>query len=153
MWAKLLSLAQFVYNNSHNHITQLSLNWLLHEFNYKICIDIADNIIKKRISAAKNHVEKLHKLQQELHLQLVKVQEQMTIYYNAHYILKQFKIDDLVKLSTKNLKLKYQKLSSCWINLFRMLEWIDEQIYWLMLFMKYDWLHSVFFVQLLEDYC
>ena len=48
--------------------------------------------------------------------------------------------------------MKCWKLSSCWIELFRMLEWIDEQIYWLALSMKYDWLHSVFSVQLLEDY-
>ena len=26
MWARLLFLVQFIYNNSHNHITQLSLN-------------------------------------------------------------------------------------------------------------------------------
>ena len=44
-------------------------------------------------------------------------------------------------------------MSSCWIDLFRILEQIDEQIYWLALPMKYDCLHSVFPVQLLEDYC
>ena len=85
----------------------MSLNRLLHNFNCKIHIDVADNIIKKRILAAKNHVEKLHKLQQKLCLQLVKVQEQMTAYYNALHVLKQFKIKNLVKLFTKNLKLKY----------------------------------------------
>ena len=31
----------------------------------------------------------------------------MTAYYNAHHVLKQFKIKNLIKLSTKNLKLKY----------------------------------------------
>ncbi len=62
MWAKLLSLAQFVYNNSWNHITQMSLNRLLHGFDCKIHIDIVNNITEKRISAAKDHVKKLHKL-------------------------------------------------------------------------------------------
>ena len=62
VWVKLLSLAQFVYNNSQNHITQMSLNKLLHRFNYKICIDIMSNITEKRISAAKDHVKELHKL-------------------------------------------------------------------------------------------
>ena len=84
----------------------MSSNRLLHEFNCKICIDIVNNITEKRISAAKNHVKKLHKLQQKLHLKLVKAQKQMTVYYNVYHVSKQFKIDDLVKLSIKNLKLK-----------------------------------------------
>ncbi len=75
MWAKLLFLVQFIYNNSWNHTIQMSLNRLLYEFDCKICIDIADNIIKKRILAAKNHVEKLYKLWQKLCLKLVKAQE------------------------------------------------------------------------------
>src|SRR5437667_12783995 len=103
---------QFVYNNSQNHITQMSLNRLLHKFDCEIHIDIVNNIIKKRISAAKDYVKKLHKLQQNLCLRLVKAQEQMTVYYNACHISKQFKIDDFVKLFTKNLKLKCQKLNS-----------------------------------------
>ena len=91
----------------------MSLNRFLHRFDCEICIDVINNIIKKKISAVKNHIEKLHKLHQKLCLQLMKVQEQMTTYYNTHHILKQFKIKDLVKLSIKNFKLKCQKLSSC----------------------------------------
>ena len=130
----------------------MSLNRFLHRFNCKICIDITNNIIKKKILTVKNHVKKLHKLQQKLYLQLVKVQEQMTTYYNAHYISKQFKIENLIKLFIKNLKLKYQKLSFYWINLFRMLEQISEQAYKLVLSSKYACLHPVFSVHLLEDY-
>ena len=84
----------------------MSSNRLLHRFNCEIHIDIMNNIIKRRISAVKDHVEKLHKLCQKLHLQLVKTQEQMTTYYNAQHILKQFKIENFIKLSIKNLKLK-----------------------------------------------
>jgi len=62
VWAKLLSLVQFVYNNNHNHIIQMSLNQLLHSFNYEIYIDVTDNIIKRRILTAKDYIEKLHKL-------------------------------------------------------------------------------------------
>ena len=122
VWAKLLFLAQFIYNNNHNHITQMSSNRLLHRFDCEIHIDVADNIIKRRISAAKNHVEKLHKLHQKLCLWLVKAQKQMTTYYNIYYVSKQFKIRNLIKLFIKNLKLKYWKLNSHWIELFRMLE-------------------------------
>jgi len=82
----------------------------------------------------------------------MKAQEQMTTYYNICHVSKQFKIRNLVKLSIKNLKLKCQKLSFCWIDLFRMLEQINEQTYKLMLFIKYAHLYSVFFIQLLENY-
>ena len=44
-------------------------------------------------------------------------------------------------------------MSFHWIDLFRILEQIDEQIYRLILFTKYAHLHSVFFIQLLENYC
>ena len=131
----------------------MSSNWLLHEFDCKIHIDITNNVIERRISAVKDHIKKLHKLWQKLCLWLVKVQEWMTTYYNIQHILKQFKIENFVKLSIKNLKLKCQKLSFCWIRLFRMLEQIDEQTYRLALSAKYAYLHSVFSIQLLEDYC
>src|SRR5947207_9154765 len=104
---------QFIYNNNHNHIIQMSLNRLLHEFDCEIHIDIVNNIIKRKILTVKNHIEKLHKLCQKLYLQLVKVQEQITTYYNICHVLKQFKIENLIKLFIKNLKLKYQKLNSC----------------------------------------
>ena len=53
---------QFIYNNSCNHITQMSLNRLLHEFDCEIHIDVVNNITEKKISAAKDHIEKFHKL-------------------------------------------------------------------------------------------
>ena len=122
VWAKLLFLVQFIYNNNCNHIIQMSSNKLLHEFDCKICIDITDNIIERRILTVKNHIEKLHKLYQKLCLQLIKVQEQITTYYNTHHILKQFKIENLIKLFIKNLKLKCQKLNFHWIDSFKMLK-------------------------------
>jgi len=76
----------------------------------------------------------------------------MVKYYNAHHISKQFKIGDLIKLSTKYLKLKTPKLSPHWIGPFRVLERIGGQAYQLALPNKYAQLHPVFSVQMLEDY-
>ena len=61
-WARLLSLAQFTYNNSRSFTTSMSLNQLLFNFNYNIQIDVADNIFKRRIPAAKDCVKKLYQL-------------------------------------------------------------------------------------------
>ena len=40
----------------------MSLNKLLHRFDYEICINVTNNVTEKKISAAKNHIEKLQKL-------------------------------------------------------------------------------------------
>ena len=76
----------------------------------------------------------------------------MATYYNARHLPKQFKVGDLVKLSTKNLKLKYRKLSPRWIGPFRVLERIGGQAYQLTLPDKYTRLHPIFPIQLLEEY-
>ena len=50
----------------------------------------------------------------------------MTTYYNIYHMSKQFKVKDFIKLLMKYLKLKYLKLSSCWIGHFRILEQIGD---------------------------
>lgn len=152
VWAKLLPLAQFAYNNSRNHTTGMSPNRLLHGFDCEIRIDVADNVSERRIPAAKNRIEKLHQLRQQLRLRLVETQERMASYYNARHVPKQFKVGDFVKLSTKNLKLKSRKLSPRWVGPFRVLERIGRQAYRLALPDKYALLHDVFPIQLLEEY-
>jgi len=76
----------------------------------------------------------------------------MAAYYNACHVPKQFKTGSFVKLSTKNLKLKYPKLAPRWIGPFRILKRIGGQAYELALPEKYARLHPVFPVQLLEEY-
>ena len=152
IWAKLLPLAQFAYNNSRNHTTKASPNRLLHGFDCEIRVDVADNVSKRRIPAALDRIKKLHQLRQDLRLRLVEAQERMTIYYNARHVPKQFKVKDFVKLSTKHLKLKYPKLSPRWIGPFRVLERIGGQAYRIALPNKYARLHPVFSVQMLEHY-
>ena len=76
----------------------------------------------------------------------------MARYYNANHVPKQFKVGDFVKLLTKNLKFKCQKLSPRQIGPFRVLERISGQAYHLALPNKYSRLHDMFLVQLLEDY-
>src|SRR6266536_2782564 len=115
-------------------------------------MDIADNVPERRIPTIKNHVKKLQQLHQRLCEQLIKSQEHMTCYYNSNHVSKQFKVEDFVKLSTKYLKFKHHKLSSCWVGLFRVLEQISDQTYHLTLFIKYFWLHNVFLIQLLKSY-
>ena len=152
VWTHLLFLAQFVYNNSQSFIINMSSNWLFFDFDCEIWINIMNNVSERRISVTRDHVEKLYQLHQWLWSWLIEAQECMTQYYNANHVSKQFLIESFVKLFTKHLKFKHYKLSSCWIELFRVLEWIDDQAYHLALSDKYVQLHDMFSIQLLEIY-
>jgi hypothetical protein len=150
-WVTLLPLAQYAYNNSRNSSTGRSPNWYMHGFNCEIRINVVDNVPRGRIPAAKDRVEKLHQLRQDLREKLVQAQERMAKYYKNH-VPKQFKVGDLVKLSTKNLRLKHPKLALRWIGLFCVTERIGGQAYRPALPEQYRRLHDVFPIQLIESY-
>ena len=58
----------------------------------------------------------------------------------------------MVKLSTRNLRLKDRKLQPRWIGPFRVLERIGSQAYRLALPKKYARLHDVFPIQFIEEF-
>jgi hypothetical protein len=151
-WVNLLPLAQYAYNNSRNHTTGKSPNWFMHGFDCEIRLHIADDTPRGKIPAARDRVEKLHELRLELRDKLTEAHERMAKYYNRRHTPKQFRRGALVKLSTKNLKLKNKKIGPRWVGPFRILERIGGQAYRLALPNKYSGLHDVFPVQLLEPY-
>jgi len=151
-WVNLLPLAQYAYNNSRNHTTGRSPNWFMHGTDCEMRLHIADNTPRGRIPAAKDRVEKLHELRQELRTRVTEANERMAHYYNQRHVPKQFQVGALVKLSTKNLKLKHKKIGPRWVGPFRIIERIGGQAYRLALPEKYSRLHDVFPVQLLEPY-
>ncbi len=76
-----------------------------------------------------------------------------TKYYNWKHKFKFFNVNDLVMLSTKNLKQKKlsKKLLNKMIKFFHIQELIDKQTYYLDLSIIYK-VHSVFHVSLLKSY-
>ena len=109
-WARLLPTAAFAYNNSMNHTLRISPFKALYGYDPEFHVDIADDVPKGEIPAAQDRVRKLYELRQGLREQLIKVQERQIKYYNERHEPKAFKRGSLVKLSTKNLKLKDKKL-------------------------------------------
>ena len=151
-WARLLPLAQYAYNNSRSSATGMSPNRALFGSDCRMRIDVADAVPQGRIPAARDRIQKLHELRQQLHEHLSAARERMSRYYNANHVPKTFKIGDFVKLSTKNLKFRNRKLSPRWVGPFRVIKRIGSQAYRIALPDKYSRLHNVFPVQLLENY-
>ena len=151
-WAKLLPTAAFAYNNSMNHTLRISPFKALYGYDPEFHVDIADDVPEGEIPAAKDRVRKLHELRQDLREQFLKAQERQIKYYNERHTPKTFKRGALVKLSTRNLKLKNKKLQPRFIGPFRITEVVGSQAYRLALPQQYSRLHDVFPVQLLEEY-
>jgi transposase InsO family protein len=151
-WAKLLPAAEFAYNNSWNASTKATPFKALYGYDPELRFDVEDNAAKGEAPAAHERVRRLQELRERLVEELLHSQERQAKYYNKRHIPKLFKRGALVKLSTRNLKLKNKKLQQKWISPLRVLERIGTQAYRLALPEKYARLHDVFPVQLIEEY-
>ena len=151
-WAKLLPTAAFAYNNSMNHTLRMSPFKAMYGYDPEFHVDVADDTPRGGIPAAKDRIEKLHELRTALREQVLKAQEHQMKYYNQRHMPIEFKRGSLVKLSTRNLKLKDKKLQPRFIGPFRVTEVVGAQAYRLALPEQYARLHDVFPVQLLERY-
>jgi transposase InsO family protein len=151
-WAKLLPTAAFAYNNSMNHTLRMSPFKALYGYDPEFHVDIADDVPEREIPAAKERIRKLHELRQGLRDQLNAARQRQIEYYNKRHTPKTLKRGSLVKLSTRNLKLRDKKLQPRFIGPFRITEVIGSQAYRLALPEQYSRLHDVFPIQLLEEY-
>jgi len=151
-WAKLLPAAEFAYNNSMNATIQMTPFRALYSYDPELRFDVADNVTEGKAPAARERVKRLHELRERLREEYLKAQERQAKYYNQRHQPMTFKRGDLVKLSTKNLRLKNKKLQPRWVGPFRILERIGSQAYRLALPEKYDRLHDVFPIQFLEKF-
>jgi transposase InsO family protein len=146
-WSRLLGGAEYAYNNSRSSSTKITPFQALYGYDPDLRIDInsaADSATKGEAPAAYERIIRLHELRERLKEQLLQSQERQTKYYNQRHIPKLFKRGNLVKLSTRNLRLKDKKLQPRWIGPLRVLERIGAQAYRLALPEKYNRLHDVF---------
>ena len=151
-WAKLLGPAAFAYNNSYNHTLKTTPFRVLYGYDPDFHVDIANNVPEGRVPAAKDRIQKLHELRGTLRDLWIQAQEKQKKYYDQRHQEMEFKRGSLVKLSTRNLKLKDKKLQPRFLGPFRITERIGSQAYRLALPEKYSRLHDVFPIQLLEPY-
>ena len=128
-WANLLPTAAFAYNNSYNHSLQMTPFKCVFGYDPELRIDVADDVPAGEIPSARERVQRLYELREQLQEHVIKAQEHQAKYYNQKHKPMEFKRGQLVKLSTRNLKLKNKKLAPRWIGPFRITEVIGSQAY------------------------
>jgi hypothetical protein len=88
-------------------------------------------------------VKELHEYRQKLIERWQKAANAQVKYYNRKHIALTFKTENLIMLSTKNIKLRNssQKLSHKFIESFRIVDTMNKQIYRLILlfFLSHSW--------------
>ena len=155
LWPSLLRTAEFACNNAVNSTTSLSPFQALLGFNPNFQIRDGDVRVEKEAPAAQHRFEKLNELREKLQTSWRKATEAQATQYNKRHQEMSFKKNDIVALSTKNLRLKEgttKKLSPRWIGPFRILECVGKQAYRLLLPDEYAAIHNVFPVSLLQPW-
>ncbi len=123
-WARLLPSAEFAYNNSRNSSTKITPFQALYRYDPELQVDITsteDTTSKGEALVVHDQIACLIELREYLQEQLLQSQERQAKYYNQRHQLKLFKRGNLVKLSTRNLRLKDKKLQLRWIGPLRVL--------------------------------
>ena len=152
-WTNHLFLIEFVYNNVKHFIIDQFSFYLMYDYHFEIHYEIENNFIVKKISIAKKRVRWLHDMRNSLTQRLESADAQQTKHYNRKHKFMFYAIENLIMLSTKNLKQKRlsKKLSHKFAKLFKIENKINAQTYRLTLFNIYR-IHNTFHVFLLKKY-
>lgn len=153
-WPKLLPSAQFACNNAINLTIKTSPFEALHGYQPDFFCRIEDDPSREEVPAATERASKLNQLRERLQEHWQKSNKNYEENYNKRHKSMNFKAKSLVKLSTKHLNLKVpsRKLAPRFIGPFRILSAIGSQAYRLALPNKYNQIHNVFHVSLLEPW-
>ena len=152
-WAKLLPIAEFAYMNSHHSSLGCSPFYAMYGYNPQIHWEAEDGSLEGEVPAAKERVEQLQNYRKKIEAHWQRAVAAQAKYYNEHHKAKEYKVGELVMLSTKNLKQRRpsKKLSHRFVGPFRIEDKVGAQAYRLMLPTNYR-IHNTFHVSLLEPY-
>ena len=146
-------MTEFIYNNFIHAFAGTSPFYLIYKYNSEIHYKVKNSFIKEEKLSAKEYIKQFHNIRNQLIQRLQKTSVQQTKYYNINHQSKSYSVSDLILLSIKSFKQKRsnKKLSSKFINSFRMKNKIGVQKYHLTLSNIYR-IHNIFYVSFLKSY-
>ena len=148
-WMKLLSMIEFVYNNSKHTFTQMSFFETMQKYTSRMFFEKFANF-KTKSKFVKKHVEELIELMKILKVNLVHAQKQQIKYKNAKIKLKHFVVNSYVNVNVKNIRIKRnKKLKWKFFESFKVLNTMRNQTYRIDILKRWR-IHNVFHVSLLE---
>ncbi|KAF4332523.1 gag polymerase env poly [Fusarium beomiforme] len=153
-WASLLRSAEFACNNADSATTGVSPFKALLGFNADFQFRHEAVTTGGEVPEVNLRITKLQNLREQMKIQWRSATEAQAKHYNSKHQEKTLSRGDLVGLSTKNIKFKGEKkkLVPRFIGPFCILERVGRQAYRLALPQKYERLHNVFHISLLEPW-
>ena len=129
------------------------LFYLIYNYYSEIYYKVENNFIKEKILSIQKYIKQFYNLKKVLTKRFENAVAQQTKYYNKRYKLKSFAVEELIMLSTRNLKQKRfsKKILYKYIKLFRIKNKIKTQIYCFILFNIYR-IYNTFYILFLELY-
>ena len=150
-WSQILSYAEFAINNVPNSSTGKSPFEINYGFNPGM--DYLSKVEKSEVESVDSWIDNLNLIHLGIEIALNEAARKMTFYANKHRRDHNFKVGDLVWLSTQNLNLKRpsKKLDFRRVGPFKILEFINQVAVRLEL-PEHVRIHPVFHVSLLAPY-
>lgn len=149
-WTALLKEAEFAYNNSVHSTIGVSPFEALYGYHPRMVDYIPSSTLK--VQGVHERLSVLGKIRERMYIYWQKAVDAQKKYYDARHQWIEFQVEEVVGLSTKNFRFKNgRKLAPTFIPV-RIKERIGRQAYRVQLPRKYDRLHDVFPVSLLEKW-
>ena len=150
-WARLLYIAEFLYNNSQHTTTEITFFFINEECHSKLKFSVLRRL--SETLSATEHEQIMKSLDKSLRGRIKKLNQQYTEYYDSKYIFKKYSVGDKVWLDIRNIQiyLLNKKLDSKRFSSFQIIDKFEKQTYKLDISMSHH-IHSVFNVLLLESF-
>lgn len=153
-WPNLLPSAHFACNPVENATTKTTPFEGLMGFTPSFHERVGDDSLEGKVPTATERADKLKKIRERLTEHWKHAVESQKRYFDRKHQGQEFRRGQLVVLSSKNLRLQSPcaKLAPKFVGPFRILDRVGSLAYRLCLPAKYDRLHDVFPVNLLEPW-
>ena len=152
-WIFLLSLIQFAYQNSSHSALNCNSFYVMYEYNLTLRYNVKNNVVRKKMLIAQKRMQQLNSVRKTLIMRWQNVNDATIKHYNKKHSIMKYRKKNLILLFTKNLKLKKfnKKFTNKFINFFRVLKFVNIQIYRFALSEIFK-IHFMFYVSYLKFY-